>query len=164
VLHLRPFEAGNGRVARAASRVALRASGGDPWGLAVPERVYVQDPLGYVTEVAATIRRRTDLRPWNERTGEAVVESLEVVARDLGAVMPAVDARVLRTCEPLRAGDTITVPELAATGGLARDEALRQANLLCWRGVLRRDHGTHGLRYMGTSRDVSHRAGGDSGD
>lgn len=164
VLHLRPFEAGNGRVARAASRIALRASGGDPWGLAVPERVYVQDPLRYVTEVAATIRRRRDLRPWNERTGEAVVESLEVVARDLGAAMPDADARVLRTCEPLRAGDTITVPELAAGGGVARGEALRQANLLCWRGVLRRDHGTHGLRYLRASRDVSHRSGGDSGN
>ena len=163
VLHLRPFEAGNGRVARAASRVALRASAGDPWGLAVPERVYVQDPLRYVTEVAATIRRRTDLRPWNERTGEAIVDSLEATARELAAPAPAVEARTLHTCAELRPGDTVTVPELAGPGGLARAEALRQANLLCWRGMLRRDHGTHGLRYTRSPAEVSHRAGGDNG-
>ncbi len=164
VLHLRPFEAGNGRVARAASRIALRATGGDPWGVAVPERRYVRDPLRYVTEVAATIRRRTDLRPWNERTGEAVIDSLEALARDLGATPPAADARGLHTCAELAPGDAVTVPELAAAMGLGRAEALREANLLCWRGVLARDHGTHGLRYRRTSRRVSHRAGGYRGN
>jgi hypothetical protein len=163
VLHLRPFEAGNGRVARAASRVALRASGGDPWGLAVPERIYVAEPLRYVTEVAATIRRGHDLRPWNERTGEAVVTSLEVAARELGATAPAVDARSLDACDRLAPGDPVTVPQLAALGGMGRDEALAQANLLCWCGVLDRDLGTHGLRYRRTPRHMSDGSGEDRG-
>ena len=72
LLHWRPFEAGSGRVARLASRLALRASGGDPWGLAVPEDRYLADQLRYATEIASTIRRGSDLRTWNEWTGGAV--------------------------------------------------------------------------------------------
>lgn len=159
LLHWRPFEAGNGRVARLASRIALRASGGEPWGVAVPEHVYAADRLRYATEVAATIRRGTDLRPWNEWTGEAIVESLERVARQHGAEPPSPDARAVRACDERAVGDAITVAEVAAGAGLDRHLALVQCNLLCWTGLLRRDRGRHGLRYVRTAADVSIRAG-----
>lgn len=159
LLHWRPFEAGNGRVARLASRLALRASGGDPWGLAVPEDRYLADQLRYATEVAATIRRGSDLRPWNEWTGEAVVVSLERAARDRALAPPAPDARAVSVCRALDPGDTMTVLELAASTDMDRDDALVQANLLCWAGLLSRDPGTHGLRYVRAARDVSDGAG-----
>ena len=153
VVHLRilqwcPFEAGNGRVARAASRVALRATSGDPWGVAVPEQEYARDPKRYVAEVAATNRRRSDLRPWIERTAEAVVASLETIARDLGAGPDAVPAHGVRECQRLRPGETITVPEYAALVRSNQQSAIVQLNRLCWAGLLERDVGTHGLQYV----------------
>jgi hypothetical protein len=148
MLHWRPFEAGNGRVARAASRVALRAAAGDPWGLAVPEQFYADDPLRYVSDVAATIRRRGDLRPWIEHTGEAIVASLEDVARQVQAMPPALPVRGVHECERLEPGDTVTVREYAEALGINRVSALVQLNRLCWTGLLNRDLGTHGLRYV----------------
>jgi len=159
LLHWRPFEAGNGRVARLASRIALRATGGDPWGVAVPERVLVRDPLGYATEIAATIRRRTDLRPWNERAAEAVVDGLEHMARRRRVAPQDVDARAVRACATVPAGEPVTVPQMAAEAGLDRAAALVQCNMLSWAGLLRRDPGTHGLRYVRTAADVSDRSG-----
>lgn len=160
LLHWRPFEAGNGRVARMASRLALRATGGDRWGVTVPERSYAADPLRYMREVAATIRRRTDMRPWIELTGEAIVGDLERVALTRGAMPADVDARALRAAVTFAAGATFTMPELAGAAGINRDAALVQCNRLCWAGVLRRDPGTRGLRYS-LRRDamVSDRAG-----
>lgn len=162
LLQWQPFEAGNGRVARIASRIALRATAGDPWGVAVPERWYAADPLRYATEVAATIRRRTDLRPWSELTGEAIVGDLERLARDSGVVPANVDARALRAAASFERGAAVTLPALARTAGLARDEALVQCNRLCWAGVLRRDPGTRGLRYeLQRKAKVSDRAGAE---
>jgi hypothetical protein len=154
LLHWRPFEAGNGRLARAASRVALRATAGDPWGLAIPERLYARDPLRYVTEVAATIRRRTDLRPWIEFTGEAVVAGLEAVAREAGVVPQAVPARGVHECQQLRPGETITMPVYATAVACDHRTAIDQLNRLCWVGLLERDAGTHGLRYVRRALDV----------
>lgn len=147
VLHWRPFEAGNGRVARIASRIALRATAADPWGLSVPEHTYAADPLRYVTEVAATIRRRVDMRPWNELTGEAIVDGFERVARRHGLRPTDVDARALRAVEGFAPGAAVTVAAFAEAMGSDRTAALMQCNRLCWTGVLRRDLGTHGLRY-----------------
>jgi hypothetical protein len=148
LLHWQPFETGNGRVARAASRVALRATDGDPWGVAVPELVYARDPRSYVAEVAATIRRRSDLRPWIERTGEAMVASLETLARDVGVMPPTVPARGMHECRRLQPGETITVPEYETAVDSDRAAAIAQLNRLCWTGLLERDAGTHGLRYL----------------
>lgn len=148
ILQWCPFEAGNGRVARAASRVALRATSGDPWGVAAPEQEYARDPRRYVGEVAATNRRRSDLRPWIERTAEAVVASLEGIARDLGASPDTLPARGVHECQRLMPGETITVPEYAASTGSDPQSAVVQLNRLCWAGLLLRDMGTHGLRYV----------------
>jgi hypothetical protein len=153
LLHWQPFEAGNGRVARAASRVALRATSGDSWGLASPEQFYARDPLRYVSEVAATIRRRSDLRPWIERTAEAVVASLEVVARQIGVLPDTADVRGVRECAQLQPGETITVRDYAAATGSDRRSAIAQLIRLCWSGLLERDMGTRGLRYVRCAGD-----------
>lgn len=159
LLQWRPFEAGNGRVARLASRIVLRATGGDPWGLAVPERTYERDALAYAKEVAATIRRGPDLRPWNQRTAEAVLDSLEQTARRRRLAPAGVDARAVRVCGSIAADGAITVPQVARATGLDRTGAMAQCNRLCWAGLLRRDPGTHGLRYVRETTDVSDRAG-----
>jgi hypothetical protein len=159
LLHWRPFEAGNGRVARLASRIVLRATGGDPWGLAVPERSFQRDPLAYATEVAATIRRGADLRPWNERTAEAVIGSLEQTARLRCVVPDDLDAGAVRVCAGVVTGEAVTVPQMAAGTGLDRAAAMVQCNRLCWAGLLHRDPGTHGLRYVRKANKVSDRSG-----
>lgn len=156
LLHWQPFEAGNGRVARAASRVALRAAGGDPWGLAVPEREYARDPLGYLREIAATVRRRDDLRPWVERIGQAVVVDLEHTARAVG-VGPRRhddDEPVRRMCGALSSDDTVTIRELADAVDGDRMRAWAAAGRLCWSGSLQREVAARGLRYVRTSVPV----------
>lgn len=160
VLQWRPFEAGNGRIARLASRLVLRATGGDPWGLSTPERSYLADPLGYAKAIAATIRRRTDMRPWNELTAEAVVDGLERVARAHAIEPPDVDPDVFRAAITFTPRASVTLPELAGAARLDLDAARVQCNRLCWSGVLRRDPGTGGLRYeLRRPAMVSDRAG-----
>jgi hypothetical protein len=125
----------------------------------VPERSYAADPLRYATEIAATIRRRTDLRPWSELTGEAIVSDLERLARAAGVAPTDVDARALRAAVTFEPGAAVTVPALARGAALGREAALVQCNRLCWAGVLQRDPGTRGLRYqMQQGAMVSERA------
>ena len=96
---------------------------------------------------ASRIRRRADLRPWIERMAEAVVASLEDLARRLGVGPPGPDVRGLHECERLEPGAQITLPEYAAACAVDRPSALSDLNRLCWTGLLERDLGTHGLRY-----------------
>lgn len=72
-----PFEAANGRLARAAARLVRRARGLDPDAVAVPERGHAADALRYHAEVAATVRRRGDLGPWLERDVAALADALD---------------------------------------------------------------------------------------
>ncbi len=85
VLRIHPFDAANGRLARAAARLTLRAAGLDPHGLAAPEVALARDPLGYHDEVASTLRRR-DASIWLERWGDAVATGLREAGRTLGVV------------------------------------------------------------------------------
>jgi Fic family protein len=80
LLEIQPFEAGNGRVARAFTRLVLIAHGLDPQGAAVPERQLWADASGYYGEVAATMRRRGDLSLWLERHTGALARALEAAA------------------------------------------------------------------------------------
>jgi Fic family protein len=75
LLRLHPYDAANGRLARAAARLWLRGAGLDPAGLAVPELLLADDPLGYHEQVAGSLRRR-DAAIWLERWAEAVVAGL----------------------------------------------------------------------------------------
>ena len=142
LLHLHPFDAANGRLARASARLWLRGHGLDPAGLAVPEIVLADDPLGYHEEVASTLRRR-DLTIWLERWAEAVVDGLRGSARELGRA-PAGDV-----------GDTVaglqahfTVAEARQQLGLPDLDATRRAlDVALAAGAIRRVPGTRGLRF-----------------
>ena len=147
LLEWQPFVAANGRVARAAARMVLRWRGVDPWGVAVPERTLVADPLGYHREVAATIRRRGDLTQWLERTGEAVADALEAAAdaaHGFGAPSPPPEA--LEGIGGLAPGDAVTVPTYAQGRGLDRETARSHLEALRRSGLLRHEPGTRGLR------------------
>jgi Fic family protein len=139
ILQWQPFEAANGRLARAASRLVLRARGMDPFGLAVPEDQWVRDAGGYYGEVAATIRRRGDLGPWTERATEALVQALAlVVARAHPAAGAAPHPRALAAAAALPSGATITVGDYAQQQGLSRETAWRDLRaLVVWGEVVR---------------------------
>lgn len=151
LLQWQPFEAANGRLARAASRLVLRARGLDPDGVAVPERLHVTDLTGYHAEVAATIRRRGDLGPWLERYAEALASELTAVA---DAVAPSEDTeppvRGLRLLEGLRVGQAVTIVEYARTMGVSSETARAELDALARTGRLRVEPATRGLRYRVT--------------
>lgn len=147
VLRWQPFEAGNGRVARAASRVVLRARGVDPEGLAVAERLPARDPLDYHRQVAASMRRG-DLAPWLERTAEAVLSGLIAAAErvDPGghADPPGRAADVAADLEP---GDLLTVADYVAATGATRADARSDLRSLVLAGRMEAVPGSGGLRF-----------------
>ena len=146
LLQWQPFEAANGRVARAASRLVLLARGFDVGGLAVPERVWGADPVGYYGEVAATIRRREDLTPWVERHTQALVTAASAAAVALDRMArPA--PRALAAVSALPAGDTITVDDYAARLGVPHEIAWGDLRLLAANGYVQQDSRTQGRRY-----------------
>jgi Fic family protein len=147
LLEWQPFEAGNGRLARAAARLVLRARGLDPTAVAVPERTLAADPSGYHNEVAATIHRRGDLGPWLEWHTEAVVAGLAAVARRLVGHSPAPPARAVQIAGRMAFGATITLAEYVAATGLSRETAAADLRALVLAGMLRHDPHTRGLRF-----------------
>ena len=148
LLQWQPYEAANGRIARVAARMVLRARGVDPHGIAVPERVWAGDAGGYYTEVAATIRRRGDLGPWAERHTEALVEALTaavVAAHPGGAVQP--HARARQAAAALPSGQTITVAEYAERYEVSRETAWRDLRALSVWGEMIREPKSLGRRF-----------------
>ncbi len=147
LLEWHPYEAANGRVARAASRVVLRARGLDPEGVAVPEETFAADALGYHAEVAATQRRRGDLSLWVERYGEALATAFEeaaaAVARD-GVLGEAPGVEVVADLAP---GGELTLPDYARRRGVSPATARIELRRLAAAGLLVREPGTRGLRY-----------------
>lgn len=148
LLQWQPYEAANGRLARSASRLVLRARGMDPHALAVPERAWARDAGGYYGEVAATMRRRGDLGPWVERSVEALVGSLEsVVAQAHPSVSVVPHPRALEAAGALAPGQTITVPEYAQRVGVGRESAWRDLRALAARGEVVREPRALGRRF-----------------
>lgn len=147
ILRWQPFEIANGRVARAASRVVLRARGVDPEGLAVAERLPAADPLAYHREVAASMRRR-DLGPWLERASEAVLAGLVAAADvvDPGG-RPDPPSRAAEVAQSLAQGATLTVAEYAVLTGTSTAAARDDLRALVLGGGLELVPGTAGLRY-----------------
>lgn len=160
LLEWQPFEAANGRLARAASRVVLRARGLDPHGLSVLERELAANPIGYHQEVAATIRR-SDLSLWLERICEAALEALERAADAVDPrPRPEAPARALSVIDGLEAGETVTVAEYAQRAGMSHDTARSDLRSLTRAGLLLADPGTRGLRYRRSASPTPlHRAG-----
>jgi Fic family protein len=148
LLEWQPFEAANGRLARAASRVLLRARAVDPEGVAVPERLLAADPAGYYAEVAATRRRGGDPSLWLERYGEALAAALEDAA---DAIAPPravpVPARAREVAEALGEGVLLTVREYAERARVTPATARADLRLLADEGVLTLEPRSRGLRY-----------------
>ncbi|MEX2621760.1 MAG: Fic family protein [Egibacteraceae bacterium] len=152
ILEWQPFEAANGRVARAASRLVLRARGVDPEGLAVAERLAAADPLAYHREVAASIHRG-DLGLWLERAAESVLDALVTAAEAVdpgGAPDPPV--RATAVAHGLGPGAAITLADYAEAAAVPRATCREDLRALVVAGWMAPEPGTHGLRYRRRGR------------
>ena len=146
LLRIHPYDAANGRLARAAARLVLRARGLDPDHLAAPEPALAQDPLGYHEELARSLRRR-DLTIWLERWGEAVSEGLRRSARAAGALDVEVAARA-REFVADRGG--FTVADYRADARATPADARAELTALLDAGLVARVPGSRGLRFTVT--------------
>jgi hypothetical protein len=145
VLRIHPFDAANGRLARAAARLLLRARGLDPNGLADPEPALAADPLGYHEEVARTLRRR-DLTIWLERWAEAVSDGLRGAALALGLLTRAVPERATSFLAG-RDEPAFTLADYRAQAPAAPEVARGDLAALLDAGRIRRHSGSRGLRF-----------------
>jgi hypothetical protein len=149
LLEWQPFEAANGRLARAAARLVLRARGLDPHGVAVVEEALHADALGYYGEVAATIRRRGDLGPWMERWTEAACTAFEAAAQRVDPrPAPTVPPRAMAAVTALPPGGTITLSEYGERVGICRESALADLRALERAGQLDPVPCSRGLRWQ----------------
>jgi len=148
VLEWQPFEAGNGRLARAASRVVLRGRGLDPDGLAVAERLLAADATGYYREVGATRRRRGELSGWLERYGEALVASLTDTADALdGGRSATAPPRAVTVLSRLVPGSTVTLREYAEAAEVTLATARIDLEMCVSAEVLEPQPRSSGLRF-----------------
>lgn len=145
LLRIHPFEAANGRVARAAARLTLRARGLDPQALAAVEVELDRDPVGYYEEVARTLRRR-DHTIWLERWGDAVTAALRRRARELGQLSVTPPERA-RAFVGDRTSPAFTLADYRAAAGANPQQARVELGALLDAGAVRRVHGSRGLRF-----------------
>lgn len=146
VLRIHPFDAANGRLARAAARLALRAADLDPHRLAAPELGLAADPLGYHEEVASTLRRR-DASLWLERWGDAVAHGLREAARGLGLVptdLPDPATGFLATLST----EQFTVRDYRDHRDGDVEVAQRELTAMLDAGAVHRVPGSRGLRFV----------------
>ena len=141
LLRHQPFDAANGRVARAACRLALLADGLLPSGLGAPDAVLADDPLAYHEEVAASMRRR-DATAWVERDLEAQGAALRTAIDVLTGDEAADTTGVL----PYGLGQALTLGDV--TSLLEVDSMTARGACSDWVvvGALRRVVGSGGLR------------------
>ncbi len=145
LLRIHPFEAANGRLARAAARLVLRARGLDPHGLAVVEIPLAADAIGTYEEVARTTRRR-DLTIWLERWGEAVTAGLRHAAHALGILTADVPDRA-RAFVAARPGGTFTIMDYRGEAEAGPEQARAELAELLDAGAVERVMGSRGLRF-----------------
>jgi fido (protein-threonine AMPylation protein) len=145
LLRIHPFDAANGRLARAAARLVLRARGLDPDRLTTPEPTLDEDRLGYHDEVARSLRRR-DPTIWLERWAEAVTAGLRDAARALGELPTAVPDHLAAVLEGRQPGEALTVADLRDDVGLDAEAGRAAVRTLLDAGRLARVPGTRGLR------------------
>ncbi len=151
LLRVHPYEAANGRLARTAARLVLRARGLDPDGLGASEVVLLEDALGYYEEVARTVRRR-DLTIWLEHWGEAVTGGLRLAARRLGLLPDEAGdrpSRFLASWQP----DAFTIADYRAEADVGPEQARADLRELLETGRVRRVPGSRGLRYRRAAGD-----------
>jgi Fic family protein len=146
LLRIHPFDAANGRLARTAARLVLRARGLDPDGLAAPEAALAADALGYHEEVASTARRR-DVTVWLERWGEGVTAGLRASVHELGGLSEPPPARALDALDAVDEDPRFTVADYRAAAGLGPEDARADLQALLDAGRIDRVPGSRGLRF-----------------
>ena len=146
VLRLHPFDAANGRTARAFARLLLGAGGSDPGGLAAAEVALASDPMGYHEEVARTLHRR-DATIWLERWAEAVTDGLRDAARQLGTLPTTPPCDASRRFLEQHGEATFTVVEHRQASNLDAEQAQTELTRLLDAGQTARVPATRGLRY-----------------
>jgi hypothetical protein len=153
ILHLelvrhQPFDAANGRVARAAGRLALLSDGLLPSGLGVPDTALAEDTLAYHEEIAASVRRR-DATAWAERVLEAHGLALRLAIEALRRIeAPSHAASGMPGHPPIPAdlGDTFTLGDVASLLGTSTSDARGHCSVWVVDGAARRVPGSAGLR------------------
>ncbi len=145
LLRVHPFEAANGRLARAAARLVLRARGLDPHGLAVAAIPLADDAIGTYEEVARTARRR-DLTIWLGRWGEAVTAGLRHAAHQLGVLTADVPDRAQRFVDGRPPGP-FTIMDYRGDAGVEPEQARADLAELLDAGRVTRVLGSRGLRF-----------------
>lgn len=149
LLEIQPFEAGNGRIARAFTRLVLLASGIDAHGASVLERQLWVDPSGYYGEVAATVRRRGDLSIWLERHTGALARALEDAADALDPrPLPGLPDRGRDHVAGLRPGTTTNLREYATAVGVELRVARQDLAAFARAGELVETPGGGGLSFQ----------------
>ena len=145
LLRIHPFDAANGRLARTAARLVLRAGGLDPEGLSCPEPQLAADALGYHEEVASTARRR-DATIWLERWAEAVSGGLRDSARDL-EVLATEAPDAARSVLAELTSDAFTIADYRGEAEVDAQQARADLGALLDSGEIARVPGSRGLRY-----------------
>lgn len=147
LLRHHPFDAANGRVARAASRLALMADGLVPDGLGAPDTVLAEDPLGYLDGVAASMRRR-DATAWVERILEAHGEGIARVLQQLtdAEQLGSASADATSPTPPSHLGEAFTLGDVVEQLGVTSAVAREHASAWIVAGTARRVIGSVGLR------------------
>jgi hypothetical protein len=148
LLRHQPFDAANGRLARAAARLALRADGLLPGGLGAPDVVLAEDTLGYHEEVGASVRRR-DATLWVERALEAHGAALRRTLDALEGSKPATggDAGdVALDAPPTDDEGRFTLGDVVATESCTSSVARARCSTLVVAGRAERIVGSSGLR------------------
>jgi Fic family protein len=145
LLRIHPFDAANGRLARAVSLLLLRDGGLDPRGLAVTDAQLADDPIGYHEQVAGALRSR-DLDRWLEYFAESVEAGLLDAARTLPvAFEPPLD-RAAGFLDAL-AEPAFTLADYRDTVRVDVDAARDDLDRLLEAGEIRRVRGSAGLRF-----------------
>jgi len=143
LLRHQPFDAANGRLARAAGRLALLADGLLPAGLGAPDAILAGDLLGYHEEIAASMRRR-DATAWAERILEAHGQAL----RDAITALHDADGGDGAPRPPIELTSTFTLGEVCTA--LEVDTATAREHCSAWvvAGAAQRVIGSGGLRLV----------------
>ena len=147
LLRHQPFDAANGRVARAAARLALLADGLLPAGLGAPDAVLATDPLGYHEEVGASARRH-DATRWVERAleshGAALVRTLIALGALDGDGAGGGGEPTVQLPDGL--DDDFTLGDVIEQAGGSSDAARERCSMWVVAGTVERVTGSGGLR------------------
>ncbi len=145
LLRIHPFDAANGRLARAAARLLLRTASLDPHRLTAFEIPLAEAPLDYHEHIAGALRRR-EPTVWLEYWVESVAAALRAACPPATSGS-ALDERLRRLVAD-HAGGVVTVADVAAATGGTPDRAVRA---LLDHGLASRVRGSRGLRLQITA-------------